>query len=394
MVLLSAVLIVRDEAARLPGCLASLDGVVDEIVVVDTGSLDGSVAIARRYGARTSAFAWRDDFAAARNAALERARGDWVLSIDADERLRPPADAGFAAALADPQAIGLYVLLQPQAGHTPYRDLRLFRRAPDIRFTGIIHENVWPALQRRLEQGGCRIGSSGLALDHLGYDGDQTRKHLRDLPLLRRALAEDPDHVYCWFHLGRVHAGQGEPAQADAAWRAGVAAVRRRGVRRASDSLVYLELIRAALAAGEEPGDLLAEAAARFPANAALHWLRGQSDLRAGRIADAIAAFERLRRWPEHRDLAIAYDRRLFGAGAHAALGTCHFRVGRFADAEREFAAAAALEPASLEHRLKQALCRDHRRRQAADRPPDPSRGPPSRAPQRSAARAAGPRST
>src|SRR5918993_840264 len=81
-------MIVRDEARNIVDCLTSLAGVVDEIMVVDTGSSDGTPELARAHGADVVHERWRDDFAAARNIALARCSGDWVLYIDADERVR------------------------------------------------------------------------------------------------------------------------------------------------------------------------------------------------------------------------------------------------------------------------------------------------------------------
>src|SRR5436309_8928498 len=86
-------MIVRNEAARLAACLDSAGPAVDEIVVVDTGSTDGTQALARAEGARVVEWSWRDDFAAARNQALALARGPWVLVLDGDERLAPGAAA-------------------------------------------------------------------------------------------------------------------------------------------------------------------------------------------------------------------------------------------------------------------------------------------------------------
>ena len=83
--LLSAALIVKDEEKFLGACLDSLDGLVDEVVVYDTGSTDGTVAIAEAHGATVIQGYWDDDFGRARNAALEHCRGEWILSIDADE---------------------------------------------------------------------------------------------------------------------------------------------------------------------------------------------------------------------------------------------------------------------------------------------------------------------
>ena len=93
-------MIVRDEEDNLPACLASAAGLFDEIVVVDTGSTDRTVEIARRFGARVFDFVWVDDFAAARNAALARATGDYAFWLDADDVLDPPQRDRLQALLA------------------------------------------------------------------------------------------------------------------------------------------------------------------------------------------------------------------------------------------------------------------------------------------------------
>ena len=85
--LLSAAIIVRDEADFIDVCLASLDGLVDEVVVVDTGSVDDTIAIAEAHGARVAHEPWKNDFARCRNRSLDLATGDWILYIDADERV-------------------------------------------------------------------------------------------------------------------------------------------------------------------------------------------------------------------------------------------------------------------------------------------------------------------
>src|SRR4029077_18021100 len=97
--LLSAAIIVKDEADHLDACLSSLHGLVDEIVVVDTGSTDGSVAVAERHGAVVAHEPWRGDFSAPRNRSLDLATGDWILYIDADERVR--GDVARARAFLD-----------------------------------------------------------------------------------------------------------------------------------------------------------------------------------------------------------------------------------------------------------------------------------------------------
>ena len=95
---LSLCMIVRDEAQLLPGCLESVRGAVDEIVAVDTGSSDATPEIVRAHGGLLLRHAWREDFSAARNVSLDAATGDWILWMDADERLRPEEHGASAAA--------------------------------------------------------------------------------------------------------------------------------------------------------------------------------------------------------------------------------------------------------------------------------------------------------
>lgn len=142
----SACLIVKDEEANLARCLASLAGVVDEIVVADTGSSDATVAIAESHGAKVIEVGWEDDFAKARNAALAASSGDWILSIDADEEwVGDPSAVKAAAAMAPPDVEGWLVTISNALGagveaRTNHPAVRLFRRS--LTWSGRIHEQV------------------------------------------------------------------------------------------------------------------------------------------------------------------------------------------------------------------------------------------------------------
>ena len=117
--MISLTLIVRDEEANLPACLDSARDLFDEIVVVDTGSTDRTIELARERGARIVPFAWCDDFAAARNAGVEAAKGEWILWLDADERL---------GASARDQLRGLFGKLRNE--NAAYM-MRQFSQSPD-----------------------------------------------------------------------------------------------------------------------------------------------------------------------------------------------------------------------------------------------------------------------
>jgi hypothetical protein len=168
--LLSASMIVKDEQARLPACLASLRGRVDELVVCDTGSSDRTVEIAEAFGATIVHTPWTDNFSAARNVALAACTGVWVLSIDADERLVAPHRRELRGALTPrgPGALGLLIRSSTdehgEAGFA-HEAVRLFRRK-GVEWVGAVHESL------ALLAGGQppeAVRFSGVSLLHEGY---------------------------------------------------------------------------------------------------------------------------------------------------------------------------------------------------------------------------------
>jgi glycosyltransferase involved in cell wall biosynthesis len=355
---LTAALIVRDEAAFLPECLASIRSLADEIVVVDTGSVDASREVAAAAGARLVDFPWKDDFSAARNEALAYARGAWILYIDADERVGGGDRAALDALLDDPGLVACTVRFRPRSGYTRYREYRLFRNDPRIRFAGIIHESMLPGIRRVAAEDGGRIGQSDLAIDHLGYDGDLAAKHRRNLPLLRARLAAAPGHTYCWQQLGHALLALGDEAGAVEAWARGLEVVRRRPAPAAADRGLYLDaLLHAARAAQWRP-PLLDEALRYFPDDPLLAWIHGRTLIREGRHAEAIAIFEDLCAVDAETrcDDRVAYDARLFGTYSHDALGLCCFRLGRFRDSAHYYALAEAGDPGNPAYRARRLL--------------------------------------
>ena len=326
--------------------------------MVDTGSVDATREIAAAAGARVVDFPWQNDFAAARNRGLVHARGAWILYIDADERAREWGGATLDALLGDPSLVACTVRFRPRSGFTRYREYRLFRNDPRIRFHGVIHETMLPAIQRVIAEDGRRIGESDLAIDHVGYDGELTAKHRRNLPLLRARLAAEPDHVYCWQQLGHTLLALGDEAGAIGAWRRGLDLVRRRAEPLATDRSLYLDLLLHAARAGEGRTPLLAEALRHFPDDPLLAWIDGHALIGEGRPAEAIPIFEGLRAIDAdvRCDDRVAYDARLFGAYSDEALGLCYFRLGRFRESARCYALAEVGDPANPAHRVKRLL--------------------------------------
>lgn len=207
----SLCMIVRDEEAHLPSCLSSVRDVVDELVVVDTGSSDGTREVARALGARVIERVWSDDFAAARNAALAEATGDWVLVLDADEELDRVAHPGATAraclerfASDNPDCVGRVVIENHTgSGETSEAEIpRLFRRVPGAGFVGRIHEH-WTLADGRTPA----RADTGLRILHHGYSPEfvEGRSKLeRNLKLLELEVQERPDDAYSWYQLGRT----------------------------------------------------------------------------------------------------------------------------------------------------------------------------------------------
>ncbi|HWH71104.1 MAG TPA: glycosyltransferase family 2 protein [Candidatus Sulfotelmatobacter sp.] len=190
---LSLALIVKNEARCLARCLRSVQSVVDEIVVVDTGSTDDTIRIAREFQAKTSHFAWVDDFSAARNHALAQTTGEWILVLDADEYASEALALEIAQFTRGRPAIGKLRIVSTFRRHNQTLSSqsfvsRLFPRG--AHFEGRIHEQLISPLPRVALKG------------ELGHDGYlETQKSDRNINLLLRELEVSPDNAYYFFQL-------------------------------------------------------------------------------------------------------------------------------------------------------------------------------------------------
>jgi tetratricopeptide (TPR) repeat protein len=207
---ISLCMIVKNEAVALPRCLEAAGPWVDEIVVVDTGSTDDTAAIAARAGARVISWAWRDDFAAARNESLRHATGDWILVLDADEILTDGSGDALrrACETAPSDVVGYLVkILCPREGDGGLVRLnwfpRLFRRVPGVAFEGVIHEQVIESLAPH-----GAIARSGVEVLHEGYTltpEQMEAKTARNLALLERQIHDEPSYAPGWFQLAETY---------------------------------------------------------------------------------------------------------------------------------------------------------------------------------------------
>lgn len=354
--LVSAALIVRDEAEVLRRCLSSVASWCDELVVVDTGSVDDSVEVARSFGAVQDVFPWTGDFAAARNRSLDLVTGEWVLYIDADEWIEPLAREDAHAELERCRdGVSVRLWRRDRPGFSPFREYRLWRNRPDIRFQGLIHETTVPDIHRITRAEGRPYPTSDLfRMQHDGYEGDQTAKHRRNLPLLERRVVEAPWRVYLWNHLGNVREALGDEPGAVEAWTAGIEVVRRYGIRDATDALVYAGLGHWRVRHGLDATDLLDEADLVAPWFKALLWVRALDHRRQGRHEQAVAPLRRLLQiGPDTLDPVLTYNNEMFTGWAWDALSDTLVVLGRRAEAADVLATAAAARPGRRDYLTK-----------------------------------------
>lgn len=192
---ISLTMIVKNEQSNLSRCLLSAREYVDEIIIVDTGSIDETKKIAIEHGARVYDFIWTNSFAEARNYALQQSTGDWILVLDADEQLAPETAHLIREFTIGPPAIGRVTIVSKYLDNGEIRYTRspisrLFPRG--VYYKGNIHEQVISDLPHRL---------TGVTVYHDGYY--ETDKTERNLPLLQQALLQDPESPYLNMQLAR-----------------------------------------------------------------------------------------------------------------------------------------------------------------------------------------------
>jgi tetratricopeptide (TPR) repeat protein len=303
-------MIVRNEAPHLAACLDSVAGLADEMVVVDTGSDDGTPKIAAARGATVHRLDWRNDFAWARNEGLRRCTGDWILVLDADERLDGQARRAIRNALADPKALGFYLVMRnyhasgahlglhagagtnpggfPGTEHlgfvTEFLALRLFRRRPDLHYSGSIHETVEPAFEAL----GIRPAAIPAVIHHLGKaDGDADRaKQTLYFQISQEEARRYPESFRAQFNLMQ------EAAMLES-W-AICAGATRQCLRLDPDPPLRLRLSGArafsAMGQAQEALELL-DRPAGPKAVPALRTVKGEVLAAMGRVEEAISAF-------------------------------------------------------------------------------------------------------
>lgn len=212
MTKLTLCMIVKNEENSLGQCLGSVKEVVDETIVLDTGSTDKTVEIAQKLGAKVYYFEWCDDFSAARNEALKYVTGDWVLVLDADEVLNPKIVPQMRHLIKSENNLVINLIRQEVgATQSPYSLVsRLFRNHSAIKFTrpyhSIIDDSIIDLLKK--EKQWKIVDLSEIAVFHYGYQPkiiSSLDKANRAKKAMESFRAKNPNDPYVCSKLGALY---------------------------------------------------------------------------------------------------------------------------------------------------------------------------------------------
>lgn len=336
---ISLCMIMRDEEEHLPRCLDSVQGVVDEIVIVDTGSVDRSVEIATAYGARILHEEWRNDFAAPRNTGIDAATGDWILVLDADEELmgghvlrdlvEQPGVEGYSFReinfVGEERGIDAVVMSA----------FRLFRNRPDYRYSGALHEQV---LTRVTDAGRGATPFVGVEIHHYGYlDGttEAKRKRERNMAIILEQVRRHPDDAFTLFNAGVEFQRAGRHEEALDHFRRSFGNLETLEAYYASLLVRNIVATLHALGRDDEALEVLVDGLQAYPDFADLHHLQGRILADRREYRGAVRSLRRAVEFGNH-----AGDRYLTQAGmgsfySLATLGALHRMMGDHHEAVR-----------------------------------------------------------
>lgn len=340
----SLTMIVRNESANLEACLLSAGEQVDEIVIVDTGSTDETRQIAERYTDRVFLYPWDNDFSAARNYAIGKARGEWILSLDADEQLI--AGTGDLRRLvstgASPEAYMLplhYPTTDAPGEYNRFLVLRLFKNNGRYRFKGRIHEQIVVTASGTVD-----IADGPVIYHQHLPSAERNRKRHRNLVLLKQACAEEPDNIFLRYYLAVEWLALGKPHRALPLFREAYESLTDDHLLFRAPALRYLIISLRALGRFEEAIDICRKVAQHYPSYTDIFYLCGVLYEEQHQYHEAV-------KWLQsalERGIPPAIYSHMHGTGsflAHYHLGYCRERLGQREPAERHYERAIDANP-------------------------------------------------
>src|SRR6185312_7816901 len=298
---LSLCMIVKDEEEMLPRCLAAAAPAVDEIVVVDTGSSDRTIEIAREFGASVIERAWTGSFSEAGEASFDAATGDWLMFLDADEVLVEDDVERLRALRGKTWREAFYLSEISWTGElgdgtaATHTALRVFRARPEYRFSGSLHEQIAETLPLHIPE---RIEATDIRVEHFGYLGavrDAKEKSRRNIELLLEQREQSGPHPFLHFNLGSEYGAIGDAQSALAEYERAWELIESDPARRTWGFMPALaaRLVRALRICGRHEDCIArgAEALTRYPGFTDIVFEQASSTLALGDVDGALRLF-------------------------------------------------------------------------------------------------------
>lgn len=332
---------VRDESVRLKRCLESAGSAFDEIVVLDTGSKDDTVSVAKSLGARVSEMEWPGSFGVAFNTLLDEVRTDWTFRLDSDEWFGIDAKGALQEAMADESKYGYKLLMRdilPTGGHREFALFRMWRNHPLMRYQGAVHENI-PNEAIQTAFPGMTVGELPLWVWHDGYASGSS-KTKRNLELVEKELERNPDQPYYQAMRALMYRDSSHPrakevldelidnaVQSDAPSTRMLASIFIAFLTDASDKAICDERVTSVIQRawqwfGDYPGVV---------------WAIGTSELKRRNVQEALRAYLRLEELAEtgKYERSIPFNSSILGPSLWHGLGFVAQQLGRNDIAER-----------------------------------------------------------
>lgn len=357
--------IVKNEEEMIGQCLESVREAVDEIVIVDTGSTDRTVEIAKSFGARVYHHPWQDSFSEARNYALKFATADWIIHLDADEKLEADDVALLREAIQN-SAVNSYLLpifnYLPEGIISKFYYRRLFRRQ-GAQYVGRVHNQI-------LIDGPAEMLE--IRIHHYGYNLSEEKmqaKYRRTETLIRKQIEDEPDNVFHRFNLVRILRNKGEY---DQAIEEGLSALRMPNVKdRIGFYLMIVNDVCHSMILADRPVEifpLCTEALKHDPLNMDLLFVLAGAYVSTGQYEEAIRYYQK---WIQAKkmtngrpkDVAMSIDTWSLEALVHENIAKCHKYLDNYSLALEYFERAIELDARRIESYKGIALCHlEHKR--------------------------------
>ncbi|WP_230199068.1 glycosyltransferase family 2 protein [Risungbinella massiliensis] len=363
---LSLCMIVKDEEETLASCLESVKYIVDEIILVDTGSTDRTKEIAQNYGANIYDFPWTDDFSAARNYGIQKAQGDWILWLDADEKVEVKDAAMLRDILYcsnyDLLAVNLINFIGEKEDKSHFYQIahhRLFRNHMGFCFENRIHEtlNITNVLSETDQK--KRVGIVPIRVYHTGYlqtSVEKKGKFERNLTLLKRELGEKEHSPWIHYHIASEYYRVQEYAKA---FQHVNQSIRDFLTAKSTPPALLYKLkysIMLSLGSIEGAWPSIRLAVSLYPDYVDLHFYMGYILLARGEYKEALASFQKCLEIGEGNLEYLC----LYGLGSYQAMyycGLCHQKLGEPSEAIKCFLQTVVVSPNFQDARKALRIC-------------------------------------